>query len=129
MKESSIWHELSLNTIHHWDCLELMRLIPDKSIDLVLTDPPYGIGMNKHFGNWANEKMVLSDEDWDTQIPPKEYFDEIFRISKNQIIWGATTLHNTYHRKCVGWYGIRIIERVPFQMVRWLGHHLIQHWG
>jgi site-specific DNA-methyltransferase (adenine-specific) len=65
-----------------------MKQIPDKSIDLVLTDPPYGIGMNKKFGNGQNPKMIISDDDWDLEIPPKEYFDEIFRISKNQIIWG-----------------------------------------
>lgn len=53
------------------DCLEKMKEIPDKSIDWVITDPPYGIDIAK----------------WDNKIN-KEYFDEIFRISKNQIIFG-----------------------------------------
>ncbi|HRU50155.1 MAG TPA: hypothetical protein P5155_01490 [Candidatus Absconditabacterales bacterium] len=81
--------EEMINKVHCGDCLEFMKQIPDKSIDLVLTDPPYGIGMNKHFGNGANEKMYISDDDWDLDIPDKQYFDEIFRISKNQIIWGG----------------------------------------
>lgn len=77
---------LEINKVHLWDCLELMKQIPDKSIDLVLTDPPYWINMNKKFWNWKNEKMFISENNWDLEIPSKEYFDEIFRVSKNQII-------------------------------------------
>lgn len=79
---------LAENTIHLGDCLDLMRSLPDKSIDLVLTDPPYGIGMDggnvgyKGFNNFEKKE-------WDKMTPPREYFDEIFRISKNQIIWGG----------------------------------------
>ena len=47
MKESSIWHGLSTNTIYNMDCIEGMKMIPDGSIDLVLTDPPYGIGVQR----------------------------------------------------------------------------------
>lgn len=81
-----------LNKVHCADCLEFMKQIPDNSIDLVLTDPPYGINMSK----WTfltNDKKKISwkrkfDSDTrDDKIPEKEYFDEIFRISKNQIIW------------------------------------------
>jgi len=66
------------------DCLEVMRTIPDKSIDLVLTDPPYGIGIAKNPFRQKFEK-----KEWDNFIPTKEYFDEIFRVSKHQIIWGG----------------------------------------
>ena len=70
------------------DCLDILKQLPDKCIDLVLTDPPYGIGMDggnvgyKGFNNFAKK-------DWDSKIPSKEVFDEIFRVSKNQIIWGG----------------------------------------
>jgi site-specific DNA-methyltransferase (adenine-specific) len=66
------------------DCLEVMQTIPDKSIDLVLTDPPYGIGIAKNPFRQKFEK-----KQWDNFIPTKQYFDEIFRISKNQVIWGG----------------------------------------
>ena len=66
------------------DCLEVMKGIPDKSIDLVVTDPPYGIGIAKN-----PFRQKFSKKEWDTFTPTKEYFDEIFRISKNQIIWGG----------------------------------------
>ena len=70
-----------------------MKSIPDKSIDLVLTDPPYWIGID-----WQKQSVSTNSKHnrkeyefkwWDSWIPPKEYFDEIFRISKNQVIWGG----------------------------------------
>jgi len=70
--------------LHLGDCLEFMKNMPNKSIDLVLTDPPYGIGIAKNPFRQKFEK-----KEWDNFIPTKEYFDEIFRISHNQIIWGG----------------------------------------
>ena len=73
-----------MNDLYLGDCLEVMKSIPDKSIDLVLTDPPYGIGIAKNPFRQKFEK-----KEWDNFIPTKKYFDEIFRVSKNQIIWGG----------------------------------------
>lgn len=70
--------------LHLGDCLEVMKQIPDKSVDLVLTDPPYGIGIAKNPFRQKFEK-----KEWDNFIPTKEYFDEIIRVSKHQIIWGG----------------------------------------
>lgn len=74
------------------DCLEIMKTIPDKSIDLVLTDPPYGINICKSGTvggrNLAKVKNYGKCE-WDNKIPDKNYFEEMFRISKNQIIFGG----------------------------------------
>ena len=75
MKKFELWHG---------DCLELMKDIPDGSVDLVLTDPPYGIGISKNPFRGKFPKKA-----WDNFTPSKEYFDEIFRISKHQIIWGG----------------------------------------
>ena len=72
---------LEVNKIYNVDCLELMKQLPDKCVDLVLTDPPYGIG---RFGDRVGKKA----NEWDFK-PTKEYWNEIFRISKNQMIWGA----------------------------------------
>ena len=67
-----------------------MRQMPDKSIDLVLTDPPYGIGsrFKSKFGMQI-EKKKWEDFSWNDKIPSKEVFDEIMRVSKNQIIFGG----------------------------------------
>jgi site-specific DNA-methyltransferase (adenine-specific) len=78
-----------INKIICGDCLEVMKGIPDKSIDLVLTDPPYGLNKKIHDGGtWATAKKYDSTLIWDFKIT-KEYFNEIFRISKNAIVWGG----------------------------------------
>lgn len=88
---------LPINTIVHGDCFEFMRGLPDNCIDLVLTDPPYGIGVDcdmskksgKQYGKAAAPNGIYKSSGWDDKIPEQEIFEEIFRISKNQIIWGG----------------------------------------
>lgn len=78
-----------LNTVHCMDCLEFMKTLPDKCIDLVLTDPPYWIGedIRKADNTWRKERK--QEERRDLEIPCKKYFEEIIRVSKNQIIRGG----------------------------------------
>lgn len=66
------------------DSLPIMKGYKDKQFDLVLCDPPYGIGIANNPFRQKYEK-----QDWDNAVPSKEYFDEIFRVSKEQIIWGG----------------------------------------
>ena len=80
---------LELNKIYCGDCLNIMRDMPDNSVDLVLTDPPYGIGASQGFGRSLRLSKTIIKGDWDNKIPPKEYFDEIRRLSNNQILWGG----------------------------------------
>jgi DNA modification methylase len=94
---------LELNKIYCADCLEIMKSIPDKSIDLVLTDPPYGIWIK---GKVGGEKLAKVTDywdfnDWDNDIPSKEYFDEMIRISKHCIIfWGNYFIENLTNSSC-----------------------------
>ena len=81
-----------LNKIIQGDCLEVMKDMPDNSVDLVLTDPPYGIGAYKNGtmgGGVLAKQSTFEATDWDNEIPSKEYFDEIRRVSDNQIIFGG----------------------------------------
>lgn len=64
--------------------LDLMKRYSDKYFDLAIVDPPYGIGISKNTVRHMHKK-----KDWDNEIPSKQYFDELFRVSKNQIIWGG----------------------------------------
>lgn len=94
---------LELNKIHLWDCLELMKQIPDKSIDLVLTDPPYWIGIK--WKVWGKNLAKVTDygdfNNRDEQTPEKEYFDEMIRISKHCIIfWGNYFVDKLYNSSC-----------------------------
>lgn len=82
-----------LNKIICGDCLEVMKKLPDKCVDLVLTDPPYGIakkwvgGKGHGWGKARKEGEVRNE--WDLEAPSQELFNEIIRVSKNQIIWGG----------------------------------------
>jgi site-specific DNA-methyltransferase (adenine-specific) len=74
------------------DNMELMARYPDKYFDLAIVDPPYGINMG--MGHKGSEKRGDKNKyktfaGGDNSIPTKEYFNELFRVSKNQIIWGA----------------------------------------
>lgn len=84
------------------DCLDILKQLPDKCIDLALTDPPYGIGYDvmceknngKLFGTAKTIRNTYRKTDWDNKTPDKEVFDEIIRISKNQIIFGGNYVAN-----------------------------------
>lgn len=69
------------------DCMEGMKQIPDKYFELAIVDPPYGGGCGAAVGG-VFEKYGTKVKRWDI-APPKEYFDELARVSKNQIIWGG----------------------------------------
>ena len=72
-------------TITNEDNMALMSRYPDKHFDLALVDPPYGIGDFRNTKSKKHHKKI----DWNNEIPKKEYFDELQRVSKNQIIWGV----------------------------------------
>ena len=75
--------------LYNGDCLEFMNGIPDKSIDLIVTDPPYGKKADKGTNGFGCSKNRRYQGGWDNSRPQKAVFDEIFRISKNAIIFGA----------------------------------------
>ncbi len=83
------------NNIHLYrrDCMEALAEMPDNAFDFAIVDPPYGVGDTFRFGSSGAIKGKLNrihnPMDWDNEIPPKKYFIELQRVSKNQIIWGA----------------------------------------
>ena len=70
---------------YNMDCMQGMKEFPDKYFDLAIVDPPYGINIQKsgRLGRYNNQNV------WDDKIPNDDYFNELFRVSKNQIIWGG----------------------------------------
>jgi len=90
------------------DCMDLMRDMPDGYFDLAIVDPPYGIrvgdnkqGMGRRKGD---ARATYKMGDWDHEAPPVEYFAELRRVSKHQIVWGAN----------------HFIERLPINSACWI---------
>jgi site-specific DNA-methyltransferase (adenine-specific) len=110
---------IGASTLYRCDCMDYMRGLPDKAFDIAIVDPPYGInapsmsmGQNKNRADgWArgdssavalrkgrlnsgggklkNRLLNTSSIAWDDRIPNDEYFEELFRVSINQIVWGG----------------------------------------
>ena len=69
--------------------MELMARYEDNYFDLAIVDPPYGIGASKGVGLHSRKKFQKAKKEWDSETPKQEYWDELFRVSKNQIVCGA----------------------------------------
>ena len=97
------YYETPLGKLYHGDCLEIMPQL--EPVDLVLTDPPYGIGEAR---NKNESRSVLAKsqaypiESWDDNPPPPEYFNLVFSVSKNQILFGGNYfIDNLYPTPCI----------------------------
>ncbi|MDX9704010.1 MAG: DNA methyltransferase [Candidatus Auribacterota bacterium] len=88
------------------DCMDYMKTIPDNYFSLSVVDPPYGINMDggKIGGNNCGKAKDYTQKDWDKEPPSLEYFKELMRVSKNQIVWGAN----------------HFISRMPFDSSCWI---------
>lgn len=106
-----------ISEAYNVDCMEYMKGIPDGYFHLAVCDPPYGIGEDgkknhsrgKGFGGGLKSPVLKAAskwavKSWDKEPPPVEYFDELIRVSKNQIIWGAN----------------HFISRLPYDSPCWL---------
>jgi len=105
------WQDDFINKIICGDCLEVMKEIPDKCVDLILTDPPYGIKedggkcrANKNRPSYEIKKKTpkYKKANWDKKRMGLIYFSEMFRVSKNQIIFGAN-YYCDYLKPSMGW--------------------------
>lgn len=97
-----------ISEVHNIDCVAFMATLPDKFFDLAFPDVNYGIGedgkSNNSRGGTLAPATQFKEKDWDNDSPPVEYFDELFRVSKNQIIWGAN----------------HFIEKIPINSSCWI---------
>ena len=84
------------------DCMEYMAGLSDKHFDLAIVDPPYGIDVNMNMGVRKGERRKHHAKDWDKEPPNAEYFYELKRVSRNQIIWGANNFIG-YLANSQGW--------------------------
>lgn len=103
------------------DCLEVMRSMPDKSVDAVITDPPYGIDymdLESHQERYGwNDKLQIGE--WDKKRIDKCYFDEVLRIGKKVLVWGGN-YYTDYLPPTMQWFiwdkGQRKFSLADFEM-------------
>ena len=101
------------NTLYNCDCMDLLKETPDKYYELAIVDPPYGIGED---GRKTQSRVFPTEKwknpvakpyklgNWDNETPSQKYFEELKRVSKNQIIWG----------------GNHFISKIPFDSSCWI---------
>lgn len=117
-----------MSIVYNMDCMEYMKTVPDKFFDLAIVDPPYGISVDRaslgqgtglapdkntmaklkktrmHGSGKLKDRAINKfDTSWDSEPPKQEYFDELFRVSKNQIIWGGNYFNLPPTRGIVCW--------------------------
>jgi site-specific DNA-methyltransferase (adenine-specific) len=80
--------------------MDMMKRYPDNYFELAIVDPPYGIDRNGM--NMGNSVFNKDDKKWDKEVPSQDYFDELYRVSKNQIIWGG----NYFSLPCSQYFAI-----------------------
>jgi len=102
----TIFEEGDRVKITNEDCIDLMARYKDKHFDLAIVDPPYGInrsGQTETFTKLKKHKRkYFKNKGWDNAIPKKKYFKHLFRVSKNQIIWGGNYF-SMYLPSSMGW--------------------------
>jgi site-specific DNA-methyltransferase (adenine-specific) len=92
------------------DCMEYMSTVPDKFFDLAIVDPPYGIGGHK-------QRVFDDGKKWDNERPSAEYFIELKRVSKNQIVWGGNYFAELWPCKSFVVWDKRQPEGISFAMI------------
>lgn len=106
-----------MNKLYNIDCMDLMRDFPDKYFELAIVDPPYGININHNMGRRKGDKSSdYKKITWDNQPPNAVYFKELFRVSKNQIIWGANYFTLPPNKCFIVWIKPQMSEKVSFSM-------------
>ena len=96
---------MPISKIFNQDCMEYMKSIPDNFFELAIVDPPYGLDKKSTHGRGKLKDRCLNRgniQEWDIR-PEQSYFDELFRVSKNQIIWGGNYFNLPPTRCFVCW--------------------------
>ena len=99
--------------LYNKDCMEALKEFKDNEFQLAIVDPPYGIGISgqkevkkkraQRNRSGAQNRKYHKEKKWDNEIPNKEYFKQLFRVSKNQIIWGANYFVEHLTKGSKGW--------------------------
>lgn len=140
--------QLGKITLYNTDCMDIMKQYPDKHFDIAIVDPPYGINVvnmslgggggvlkqestaqklkkkrfDKGSGKLKNRVLNTMGCDWDMEPPTPEYFEELFRISKNQIVWGGNYFDLPPTRGIVVWDKEQAFENFSQVEIAWTSY-------
>lgn len=124
---------------YNMDCMEGMAHFPDKYFDVGIVDPPYGINApNMAMGTNRSRskdgypaestasrlKRKMGAKEWDSKVPDKSYFNELFRVSKNQIIWGGNYFDLPPTRCVIAWDKIQPWDTFSQIEMAWTSYNL-----
>jgi len=107
------------SVVYNEDCVEGLKRFSDNHFDLAIVDPPYGIGFSsKKQSNFGKGGINHEYKEWDEGIPKAEYWEQLFRVSKNQIVWGANymTEYLKPSRCWVSWYKMQEFSTNEFEL-------------
>jgi site-specific DNA-methyltransferase (adenine-specific) len=111
------------STVYLMDCMEGMRGYADNHFDLAVVDPPYGLGKRTTDGGGTNSQIKFMEDirrsNWDDAIPTPEYFAELKRVSKNQIIWGGNYFPLPPTRTIICWEKMVMIPTMSQIEIAW----------
>ena len=105
--------------LHNIDCMEYMKGLEDNAFELAIVDPPYGIDWGKQTKSVNTGKNWIQHDykDWDSSAPKREYFLELYRVSENQVIWGANYFEEMQPTPCwLIWDKIQDFSGATFEM-------------
>lgn len=125
----------NLNKIYNQDCMDGMKEIPDKFFDLAIVDPPYFSGperrgfYGRHVSPIGVQRHYEKSENW--SVPTTEYFNELIRVSKEQIVWGCNYFNYPFGAGRIVWDkvngGSSIIARIDMEL-EYLGFEIDPHY-
>jgi len=101
------------------DCVKALKRFNDNHFDLAIVDPPYGIGFSsKKQSNFGKGGINHEYKGWDEEIPKAEYWEQLFRVSKNQIVWGANYMTEFLKpsRCWISWYKMQEFSTNEFEL-------------
>ena len=101
------------------DCVTALKRYADNHFDLAIVDPPYGIGFSsKKQSNFGKGGINHEYKGWDEEIPKADYWEQLFRVSKNQIVWGANYMTDYLKpsRCWISWYKMQEFSTNEFEL-------------
>jgi site-specific DNA-methyltransferase (adenine-specific) len=108
-----------LSEVYLEDCVKALKRYADNHFDLAIVDPPYGIGFSsKKQSNFGKGGINHEYKGWDKEIPKAEYWEQLFRVSKNQIVWGANYMTEFLKpsRCWISWYKMQEFSTNEFEL-------------